>query len=161
MGKCISQRELKELLHYDPKTGIFTSMVQRSVQPAGAIAGTVDDDGYIRISIRGGKYRAHRLAFLYMTGSFPDREVDHRDRVRTNNAWSNLRTATPSQNGANKASSSSAGLKGVQSTKSAFVARIKHNGVRKYLGSFQTAEQAHLAYCRAANDLHGEFARAA
>ncbi|MBX5010883.1 HNH endonuclease [Rhizobium lentis] len=161
MSEKITQDSLKAVLHYDPDTGIFTRLVRVGKHGVGSVAGTIDDDGYVRITIAGKKYRAQRLAFLYMTGSFPDGEVDHEDRVRTNNAWVNLREATTQQNAANRGTTAKSGFKGVEQTKTGYMARIKYNGVRRYLGTFDTAEGAHAAYVSAANDLYGEFARAA
>ncbi|NGO63943.1 hypothetical protein G6N76_09680 [Rhizobium daejeonense] len=160
MGK-ITQDDLMAVLHYNPETGIFTRLARAGKHAPGSIAGTIDDDGYVRITIAGNKYRAQRLAFLYMTGSFPSGEVDHEDRVRTNNAWANLREATTQQNAANRGTTAKSGYKGVEQTKTGYVARIKYNGVRQYLGTFPTADGAHAAYVSAANDLYGEFARAA
>jgi len=158
----ITQSTLKELLHYCPETGVFTNRVRRGTQPAGAVSGTIDDDGYVRITIAGKKYRAQRLAFLYMTGAFPDCEVDHEDRVRTNNALGNLREATTQQNAANRVSPPWRKLtKGVTPCGTRYSAGIKVNGKRVHLGVFDTPMAAHERYIEAANDAFGEYARAA
>lgn len=161
MGKVLTQDELKRIFNYDKETGVFTRLVSAGRHAAGSIAGTIDDDGYVRITINNKKYRAQRLAFLYVAGSFPNYEVDHKDRVRTNNAWLNLREATRQQNAANRAATALSGRKGVSLQNGRFVAAVKHNGKRKYLGSFESADSAHAAYAKAANDLYGEFARSA
>src|SRR5579863_2482235 len=91
----LTQERLKELLHYDPDTGLFTRLVTVAAFGAqkGKIAGNVDKKfGYCLIRIDGRGYLAHRLAFLYMTDSIPE-EVDHRDLNRSNNKWINLRAA--------------------------------------------------------------------
>jgi hypothetical protein len=88
----ITQAELKRQLHYDPDLGIFIWRVSKHNQiPIGSIAGNKNTTNYIAIKINGVLYKAHRLAFLYMEGYFPEHEVDHIDRNVTNNAWKNLR----------------------------------------------------------------------
>jgi len=92
----ITQKELKELLHYNPDTGIFTRLIKTasSVQ-IGDVAGCKHKaNGYIIINVLGIPYRAHRLAWLYMTGRWPKHQVDHDDHIRHNNKWSNLFEAT-------------------------------------------------------------------
>lgn len=161
MGNELTQSELKRLFKYDPENGVFTRLVKVGRHDVGAVAGTIDDDGYVRITINRKKYRAQRLAFLYMTGAFPENEVDHEDRVRTNNAWRNLREATTQQNAANRAATASSGYKGVSCRNGRYVAIVKYDGKKRYLGSFGSAEAAHAAYTEAANDLYGDFARSA
>src|ERR1700761_4942392 len=106
---------LKTLLVYDPSTGLFTNKVQRGIRgPIGAIAGSYDKDGYVVIQINAKKYRAGRLAWLYMTGRWP-REVDHKDRDRANDAWLNLRECTRSENNAHSERPlGESGLRGVR-----------------------------------------------
>lgn len=159
----LTQDQLKEFLHYNPDTGKFTWLVSRSKVKAGDIAGTVDGQGYINIGLMGVTHCAHRLAVLYMTGSWPEHDVDHEDLDKANNAWCNLRPATDTQNEANKPlrSDNTTGYKGVYRGDGKFVAQIKIGGVKKYLGRFTSAEEAHAAYLCAANAEFGEFARAA
>src|SRR5665213_554054 len=92
---------LKLMLYYDPELGWFMWLVAPQiagrVRP-GYIAGCLDSKGYVRVSILGRQYRAHRLAWFYMTGMWPVDEIDHEDRVRVNNQWLNLREATTGQN---------------------------------------------------------------
>lgn len=159
MGK-ITQEYLKSLFHYDPLSGYFTRLTTRGGNRAGGAAGTIDDDGYVRITIDGSKFRAQRLAFLYMTGAFPIGEVDHIDRVRTNNAWSNLRSATTQQNAANRAGPVRDLPKGVSPCGKKYAAAVKVNGKRIHLGVFDTPDLAHAEYINAANDHFGEYARA-
>ena len=94
MGK-LTQEELKELLHYDPDTGVFTWKKGRQGRiKKGGIAGNEDQSGYCKIVVKGKRYGAHRLAFLYMEGYFPEHQVDHINRDRGDNRWVNLREAT-------------------------------------------------------------------
>lgn len=99
----LTQEYLKKILSYDPKTGIFTRTVRTGTNaPAGVIAGGLDvSSGYHKIKIRYKTYSAHRLAFLYMVGYFPENHVDHIDRDRANNKWNNLREISCSCNSRN------------------------------------------------------------
>ena len=94
----LTQNRLRELLHYEPATGIFTRLVgRRGNAKAGDIAGTLSH-GYIIIRVGVRKYQAHRLAYLYMAGTWPPAMIDHRDNCKHNNTWTNLRPATRSEN---------------------------------------------------------------
>lgn len=159
----LTQAKLKSIMRYDPATGhLYWLEARNGGARKGDRAGCYMR-GYIMVKIDGRSYGAHRLAFLYMTGSLPEM-VDHKNGVRGDNRWINLRAATRKQNCANSKlqKRNKLGLKGVyQASKGAFVARIKHNGQLKYLGSFKSAAEAHAAYVEAAHRLHGEFARIA
>lgn len=125
---------IRELLHYDPNTGLFTWA------KTGNPAGHVNDKGYACIRLQGHDYKAHRLAWLYMTGEWPAHEVDHENRVRSDNRWSNLRSATSHQNKGNMLPSkpSASGFKGVYWAKHVqrWRAEIKIRGRKKVLGYF-------------------------
>lgn len=111
------------------------------------------------IKINGRLYLAHRLAFLYMTGEFPQFQVDHIDRTKTNNRWANLREATGAQNKQNTKHSmprNTTGLLGVSRSLKRYIARIQSGGKSIYLGTFQTALGAHAAY-RKAKKIHHPF----
>ncbi len=96
----ITQEDLKEILHYSSETGFFVwkKVTGRTKVKVGDKAGTLANTGYIRIQIGKKKYQAHRLAWLYMTGSFPKNQIDHDDRDKTNNAFYNLNEATNQEN---------------------------------------------------------------
>ena len=91
---------LRAVLDYDPKTGLFHWRIDRGGRKAriGALAGSFDATGYIQIMIDGKNYKAHRLAWLYVTGNWPIGDIDHLNGERANNRWSNLREATKSIN---------------------------------------------------------------
>lgn len=162
----LTVERLKQVLAYNPADGAFTWISKTSKNATdlvGKTAGAVDSTGYIRIWIDGKRYVAHRLAWLYMTGDWPSNLVDHRDTIKTNNVWSNLREATNSENKANgKSYKKTSGLpKGVRRNGNKFSGQAVHNYKNHYCGSFDTPEEAHAAYVRVAAKLHGEFSRAA
>lgn len=161
---------LREVVHYCPETGVFTWLIARRGNPKGSFAGTIHRPkrslaSYVLMGIDGRCYRAHRLAFLYMTGAWPVHHADHKNLDGTDNRWSNLRDATPSQNQANRAvlSHSRSGIKGVSFHKrdGLYHAEIRFKGSRFSLGYFKDPSVARLVYARAARKLHGEFARLA
>lgn len=159
----MTQERLKELLHYDPETGMFTWKLKRTGgTKAGDIAGAASDRGYIKIKIGGKTYSANKLAWLYMTGSWPPigMIVDHADLNTRNNAWANLRLGTQSQNSGNQKvrQNNKSGLKGVSRKGGRWVAQIQTNGTKKHLGYFGSKEDAHAAYIKAAKEYFGDFA---
>jgi hypothetical protein len=162
MKPRISQQELKQIIHYDPDTGLIKKIKCRRSDWIGKTAGAPDKKGYIRVSINNVLYLAHHLAWVYMTGEWPD-QVDHINAVKDDNRFSNLREATCSQNMHNqgKRKHNTSGFKGVSYHKAArkWTAQIKVNWKCNYLGLFKTPEEAHAAYCEAAKKHHGEFAR--
>jgi len=91
----ISQARLKELMHYDPETGVFARLATHR-GPTGTRAPS--NRGYLRIMLDGRRYQLHRLAFLYMTGEWPQDQVDHINRDRADNRWSNLRDVSNKEN---------------------------------------------------------------
>lgn len=155
----ISQERLREVLDYNPETGLFHWKVRAGSRAmVGAVAGTITDEGYIKIKIDGRRYLAHRLVFLYESGAWPPNEVDHINQVRTDNRRHNLRLATKSENQRN-AKGCGSSYKGVCYIKrlGKYQAHIYHNGRLNYLGIHETAEQAGRAYANAADKLFGEF----
>jgi len=116
----MTQDELKQHLHYNPATGVFTwrnnpkRNAQWNVMWAGKIAGTVTERGYSRIRLLDKGYRAHRLAFLYVYGYMP-KEIDHIDGDKLNNRIKNLRSVSHSENmrNAKKYPSNTSGVTGV------------------------------------------------
>jgi hypothetical protein len=155
--------ELKKLFRYNPFTGNFT---KRNGGNKGKIVGAVGkgkNRGYVVLKIRGKGYLGHRLAWFYMTGEYPNYEVDHKNTIRHDNRWSNLREATHGQNQSNGDAycNNKIGLKGVGATNTGrFRARIRKDGIEYQIGTFDTPEEAHKAYVKAAVKMHGEFARA-
>lgn len=163
---ALTQERLKELLHYDQATGLFERKLKpsrRNPTHRRVPAGSINCDGYVVIGLRGKVYKGHRLAWLWMTGSWPDDQVDHTDLVKSNNRWSNLRAATNAQNQANTLAkpNNRTGLKGAHFSRHlGWTSRIRVNGERYFLGSFDGPEQAHAAYQAAACKFNPEFGRA-
>jgi len=156
----LTQERLMERLHYNPKTGEFTWM---ATHRAGSRAGSPNNLGYIQIDVDGRKYKAHRLAFLYMTTNWPAHGIDHINGKPDDNRWENLREATHGQNMRNMKvpSTNKSGFRGVHrhSQMDKWEAGIRAHGRKHYLGIFDVAEDAARAYDAAAERLHGEFAR--
>ena len=145
----LTQARLKELLHYDPETGVFTWLERRGMALKGSVAGNLNQTGYIHIYVLNKPYKAHRLAWLYMHGVWPDGFIDHINGVRNDNRICNLRPVTNQENVCNiknARSDSQSGLLGAQKRGDKFMAEVRHKGDRFFLGYFNTAEEAHIAY---------------
>jgi len=159
----ITVEQLKDKLNYNPETGVFTWKNHLYPKRNGAVAGTVNTDGYVVIRLFGILHYAHRLAWLFVHGELPENEIDHRNRVRSDNRFKNLRSADSSQNKFNMKMrrDNSVGFKGVCyfPDRRKFIARIKYRGNVIHLGYFPTAEQASAAYEAAADKYHGQFRR--
>ena len=172
----ITADALRAALHFEPETGVFTwrGNADRSrswnTRYASTRAGgewTVPKTGrrYWRVKIGDRLYLAHRLAWLYVHGEWPGQglDIDHINGDGLDNRIANLRLATRSQNIANSKAhrDNATGFKGVSFNreKQKFEAYIYHDGRQRSLGYHDTAEEAHAAYCHAAREVFGEFAR--
>jgi len=147
----LTQSELKSILDYDPTTGIFTWIdVPKNTYLIGKQAGAIHKHGYPCITIKGSKFMAHRLAFLWMQGQFPKEYVDHIDGNRSNNKWSNLRTATMRENGQNQAIHRMGHKPGTHLLKKKLVkpweSYIELRGKRVHIARFQTEDEAYASY---------------
>ena len=174
----LSAEEVRRRLDYDPLSGQLTWKARSDIRPerlcktwnkshAGKVAGTplkCEHTSYIQVRLNDRHYLAHRLAWLWVYGEWPEEEIDHRDGDGANNRWENLRPASSSQNKQNtqRRRDNRSGFKGVSwiAEKSRFRAEIKIAGKARHLGYFRTAEAAHAAYSNAARDVFGDFARA-
>jgi hypothetical protein len=140
----LTQAEIKELLRYDPTRGVFTWLVAAGKRvKAGSVAGTLLSDGYCRIQIKGKRYKAHRLAWLYVHGQWPSNQIDHRNRIRDDNRIGNLREATTMQNAMNRSTNTS-GVPGVSWYRGMckWQAQIWVGQKPKHLGYFANIEDA-------------------
>lgn len=155
----LSQVRLKELLSYDSLSGVFRWKVNRPRARAGDLAGCLSSGGYMRIQVAGRSYPLHRLAFLYMEGAFPADEVDHINRDRLDNRFSNLRKVEKAANLRNKGiyRNSALGVTGVSQRGSRYRAYINRDGRRVGLGTFDTLAEAKQAYASAKEILHPEY----
>lgn len=161
MIKHIDQATLKSILDYNELTGLFTWRISVGTAMRGSIAGSVStsNGGYRKISIGGTDYSAHRLAFIWMLGEAPD-EVDHRNRIRSDNRWANLRPATNAQNVRNSKvrCDNILGVRGVSFRNGKYVARVTPITGPIILGRFNTIEEA-IAFVEKHRRIeHGEFA---
>lgn len=165
-NKTVTAERVRELFNYCPETGILTNRVKRVRVQAGSPAGCPGSHGYLAVGFDGGPSRlVHRIIWLWMTGEWPQHQIDHVDGDRKNNRWANLREATRSQNIVNRGPNKNnrCGLKGVffHSQAQKWRARLYHNKTMHELGLHSTPEAAHAAYARAARKIHGPFARTA
>lgn len=159
----ITQQELKQILSYDKDTGIFTwsKLPKFSYAKVGNVAGSLYNNGYVYIKIKSKRYKAHILAFLYEYGYLPNCSIDHINRNKKDNRIANLRICNASENAQNrdvKNTKNNAGYFGVlinkNSKKNPYVASIKYNYKKYYLGSFDNPIDAHNAYLKAKKELH-------
>ena len=159
---------VRSLFDYDLTTGIFrwkNGPARRCFKNCqfGQIAGHRERLGYWTLSVDGRSYKAHRVAWLFMTGSMPNAEIDHINMIRDDNRWCNLRIASQSPNRSNcKArSTNKCGLKGVSfwAPIGKWKAQIQVEGKKHHLGYHDSALLAHAAFVEAARTLCGDFAR--
>lgn len=156
----ITQAHLKSILDYDPQTGVFVWKNNVRFSPrAWKIAGSKDNQGYIRIQINQKLYKAHRLAWLYVHGSFPEKEIDHINHQRADNRIANLRSAdrvlnTQNTSARKRGTSSLLGVSLYKPT-GQWTAQISANKRKVYLGRYATEQEAHAAYMKAKAIHHG------
>jgi hypothetical protein len=140
----LTQTKLKEILHYDPITGKFTRYGNYSK------CGSKSYQGYILIGIGSKTYYAHRLAWLYVTGEWPSKEIDHKNRIRDDNRWENLREADRSLQNRNR-NDRGWSIPNISYQANGWTVRI---GRKKYVGRFKCLGKAIYARARAIKDLN-------
>ncbi|WP_320728213.1 HNH endonuclease [Enterobacter ludwigii] len=158
----LSRERLMELLSYSPVTGRFTWIKSGPGVTVGKVAGNSSGNkGYVRIKIDGHLYLAHRLAWLYVYGSWPKEEIDHVNLIRDDNRISNLREASRAQNSRNKhlRKDNSSGDKGVYWHKGSHKWQVSSglNGNLFYLGLYDDKELACLVASEFRSKYHQEF----
>lgn len=159
----LTQETLRNFFNYDEVTGKFTRKKLSNLNyRVGSELGTITSRGYVQVNLNNKSYPLHRLIWLYMTGELPA-IIDHKDRNPTNNAWSNLRVATVSQNAMNKKgkSGSITGIKGVTQydnpKSSGYKASVSIDGII-YTKCFRTIPEATKFIKQVREEVHGEFA---
>lgn len=145
----MDQSRLKQLLSYDPLTGLFARVVSNRTDRVGATPGARNTKGHIQIRVDGVLYMAHRLAWLYVFGSFPENQLDHINGVKHDNRLVNLRHCSNKRNSENRKMSSrnTSGYRGVSYDKHLrkFKAYIGHNMESIHVGVFDTVDAAAAA----------------
>ena len=149
MTEQLTAERLRELLDYDPETGVFRW------KKSGRTAGSQKRNGYRFLVIDKRTHAEHRLAWIYMKGNPPRGEIDHMNRCRSDNRIANLRDVTRLDNQANKKPGAS-GLSGAYPVGKRFVSAVWDGTKRVRLGAFNTAKEAHAAYLGAYKILHGK-----
>ena len=142
---------LLEIMDYDKETGVFTWKKQRRGVRVGVPLGTCNGYGYLRITVLGQSYYAHRLAWFYVHGEWPSDEIDHINSIRKDNRICNLREATTSENQHFRFLSQTCGM---SNSKTKTLGVSWHSKARKwqahckkvYLGLFDSIQAASDAY---------------
>ena len=155
----ITQASLKDLLRYDPETGLFVWLRKPSKRVrVGALACSASTDGkYVKVTIGRVDYRAHRLAWFYMTGEWPTEQIDHLNCLGTDNRFINLRPASARLNQQNRRKpqkTNKLGVLGVSRHGPSFRAQLKVNGKTCWRETFETLDLARLAYIEAKRKFH-------
>lgn len=167
----LTQAEILSVLHYDRDTGVFTHLFRNGGTKsdnvfnalfAGKVAGSVRKDGYRQITIRNKHYLAQRIAWLYVTGVYPDEEIDHEDTIKDHNWFDNLRDANRKQNAANKDKYGKTAIaKNIYRKGNRFRLLMTIDRKSRTIGYFNTLEEAQARHDAIANENFGKFARAA
>ena len=159
----MNQEELKSVIHYDALTGLFRwrfgGRSHGGKKQPWAIAGTPHNCGYTEICINRKRYLAHRLAWLYVYGKWPENYIDHINCIPSDNRIENLRDVTHQTNMQNIRvvnRQNTSGYLGVnwRADRNKWRASITLNKKQKYIGMFDSAEEAHDAYIKAKRELH-------
>ena len=148
-----TQRELLDKYSYNPVTGEFRFNKHLYKAYEGRLCGSVGQKGYLTVRYKSETYKVHRLIWVMMTGEDPgELTIDHADRNKVNNIWTNLRLATCSQQEHNKEH------KGVRETPWGWSVRIMANGIRRTIGTFETEAEALTVYQEECISRDKEFA---
>lgn len=157
----LTAARLREVLKYDPVTGLFVNLVTRSnSSKAGQVIGALDNStGYLKLGLDGKTYNLHRLAWLHVHGEWPEGQIDHINGIRSDNRFCNLRDVSQRVNLHNRRTpkpGSRSGLLGVyfHSHSGLWHATIVSIGKKHSLGYFKDKHEAHAAYLVAKRRLH-------
>lgn len=145
----ITRAELLSVLVYTPETGVWTWLVDRGRARAGGPAGKINSNGYRVIVYEGVEYRSAVLAWFYMTGEWPKGTVDHENRRRSDDRWLNLRVANGTEQNINRGTprNNTSGTVGVNwdDNRGKWCVRVQRYGKRRFVGYFNTIEEANRA----------------
>lgn len=155
----IDANELRERATYSIVDGIFRRRYRWGRLPVGSAMGCLRTDGYLEIKIRGQSYACHRLAWLHVTGEWPEHDIDHRDGIKTHNWWLNLRSADDTLNAENRRRPRCGRIHdlplGVTLHRTGkYQAQIEVNSKSIYLGLHRSPQEAHAVYVNAKRRLH-------
>ena len=154
----ITAEQLREILDYSAETGVFIWRIRPSKSvKAGNIAGNINKVGYSTLGIQGKIYNAHRLAWLYIRGTWPVGLIDHINGIKADNRFENLRDVGAegnSQNIRKPNRRNKSGFMGVIWYQNKWRASMSVNGKSKWLGDYSTPEEAHQAYLNAKRIFH-------
>ena len=159
----ITHEDLLAALNYDPLTGVFTWRSPGRRRVVGRTVGSWDMHGYLTVRLAKRSYKLHRLAWFYVTGSWPKNDIDHINGVRHDNRYSNLRDVPRKTNLENRATivglPTKTGLMGAYYDKrrNNYYARISHGNKNINLGCYETALEAHQSYLKAKSEIHAGF----
>ena len=161
-SSILTHEQLKEHIHYNAETGVFTRLKSPRTDRLGVITVKCLSHGYLAINVLKKEYFAHRLAYFYMTGELPKNSIDHINRVRADNRWCNLREATKTENSQNiikPYSTNKSGYLGVHycNRDKVFIAQIRFNGKKVKLGRFDNALDAYNCYLEAKKEHHSFY----
>jgi hypothetical protein len=157
----LTQEKLKEHLHYNPETGVWTWIKSpRSKVQVGDTTGHIDVHGYVEIGFLNRIHKAHRLAWIYMTGENPKSDLDHINNIKHDNRWVNLRLATRPQNVYNSKlrSDNTSGYRGVsyKANVKKWCVQVTYKGKRR-IKTYDTKEEAIAIYAALAEHIQGDF----
>lgn len=159
--------ELLRLFSYDEESGLLTRLTPHGPKgrelPAGSVVTGGEKSRDVRVRVFGIRYKVHQIVWCIKTGTWPTTHIDHRDLNPKNNRWDNLRSASRMENSANshRRRGNQSGFKGViwDGSSNRWKAQLRTGGRNYNLGRYACPEEAHAAYCRAAVEQFGEFAR--
>lgn len=156
---ALTPERLRELVCYDPETGVFTRVAGNRSDLHGHKARPTGKDKYPKMALDGVKYSCHRLAWFWVHKEWPQEEVDHINGDRTDNRISNLRAVSRLLNAQNIRTlnrKNTSGFTGVSfaKDKGKWVVRIKTPGKYRHVGYFSSKEEAGAAYVEAKRRFH-------
>lgn len=155
----LTHERLLSLVSYNKETGYFSRLKGGKGIVRLENIGRIRKDGYVEITLDYKPFLAHRLAVFFINGEWPEETVDHKNHIRHDNRWVNLRIATYTENNQNSKlpSNNSTGFKGVSKRNGYFRATIRNKGKQEHIGVYKTPELAYIEYCKRAKEIFGEF----